>query len=770
MAQANRTVYHLRNTISLLNVAVLFAFLLTIRITIAWDQTPNNPTPYYLTNASSLRLSPDTTIIDTARLNDRIYVMTGQNGSSVVRLHRHILGTTEWSSFSTDLSDSSWAFDTRRVWSSASFLISPSGTAYIVYLYLVKLVVQTYLLVDSRFGSSSQVTAPKDIFDLTRMIPNPHLIMEWADNSMILVGVHSIGSSDGVSASYFVGRFLPWLDGVALSGSFSRQGRITSIEFSCSTTAACSPSKVRLFLPNFSVQFLNWNGAQYSLSAQSDPVLELLSEVSVKCYNRYYNTTFILHPHVLDDGSVEPYIQKLAYENNEFEVVQNDARPLLSFQYHRNQMDLKCRDDSIYVAIVTTSSLVTGQRPWDGKLNDNVKGKADIAIFKASQSNSLTNLEFVILSTPGNDNVSRIEVDPDFTIHTVGITEGDIRNPNNAALNPVSLFVASFRHFSVSSVDIPRSTGEIEIQPGEEIMISFSSLPPRANNTFTVTMTVNWRNCTDIRWVGSQLLGRAPSGAGRDVPLMIRFLDFPYIPSVKTQVSYRKPVILEVVTLFDGLDVRAKLRFLVLNVGDTEFRELKVRVGVQDCTNMTLSGSASYSDGTIFTCLWEFGKPGLHPIGLTVSNNPANTNLKVRVTPQAHNISFNAAEGQEAMVTLNCTARNTSENEFQFRIKQIPHSGPGLLLKFESSQPFDRGNDVEVSSSSGKLRFKATNHGKAEFEYYCVHTPSGESSNVAKVNIFVRPTIQDCRNTIFISGNIALDRRDPQENKELDQS
>ncbi|KAI9138578.1 hypothetical protein BKA69DRAFT_764173 [Paraphysoderma sedebokerense] len=180
------------------------------------------------------------------------------------------------------------------------------------------------------------------------------------------------------------------------------------------------------------------------------------------------------------------------------------------------QMDIYCHAGDSYSARIINSSIITSDSEWRGRMNAHSKGKSEIVIYAIStiDTDYLEN-KVLILSTAGNDNVSRIYVD-DSQFHVVGYTEGDIADPTVTSFSN-KLFFAGFSTFDIVSVYSPGAVGNsfpFEILPGRDLAIRFSSLPANRMATFVPVITIMDVPCTNVRWIGEELFALAPPVLG----------------------------------------------------------------------------------------------------------------------------------------------------------------------------------------------------------------------------------------------------------------
>ncbi|KAI9137446.1 hypothetical protein BKA69DRAFT_895761 [Paraphysoderma sedebokerense] len=393
-------------------------------------------------------------------------------------------------------------------------------------------------------------------------------------------------------------------------------------------------------------------------------------------------------------------------------------------------MALHCHNDKVITALVTTTSLIRGESEWINQMNSRTKGKSDIFLY-TKRFSALE--EIIVLSTPGNDNVSRIYFD-DTQLHIVGLTEGEIMNPNASFLSN-KLFFAGFPALNIISARSPEAaemSGPLEILPDRDFAIQFSSLPVNRGAMSPVIVKINDVPCGNVRWMGEEIYALAPPGLSIDFSLSVEFNSYPYQPKVVKTVSLKRPSIINVVPNVTDFAPFTTVQFTVSYMGQTEFNDMAILIGNQRC---------------------EVQTAGVVP-DFFVANN---FTLMYRQLPQ--NVSITIDEGQETPIVLNCSAYANIFNSFQYRIFEAPYFSIGRLL-FENKTELPIGNHINVEDNLGRLRFRSTSHGRVEFNYYCAYNGTFFSPILGTVVIDVRPVI-NCRNTVSTTGNFLLDQRMP---------
>ncbi|KAI9138581.1 hypothetical protein BKA69DRAFT_764208 [Paraphysoderma sedebokerense] len=293
---------------------VEFFVVLLICFTIGMHPTPELPTPWYLNTTASVNLLAGSTIIDTCALNNSdYYAITGVNGSSSVGLYRYKVGTNGWGGINTTLGAIGWAYDNERRWSTASLTVNPWTTIpYIAYVYSNYLVFQQYAQPDIIFNDSSNaaISATYTV-DLPRVVPNPHIVLHWADSSTLALGIHPYTApAAGIQANFIIGRFQVNTSSVLQQAIHGSNELVYSIEFECS---ACSADIARLSFSNGTMRYLMRTVDTYSWSSLLSPIFPAYAspELSHKCYDYPRNTTFLFFRAPPTGGNEQANFQKI---------------------------------------------------------------------------------------------------------------------------------------------------------------------------------------------------------------------------------------------------------------------------------------------------------------------------------------------------------------------------------------------------------------------------------------------------------------------------
>ncbi|KAI9138577.1 hypothetical protein BKA69DRAFT_764196 [Paraphysoderma sedebokerense] len=298
--------------------AILCCLALLITTGLAWNVVPIAPTPWYLNTSATANLLPGSTIIDTFSLrNEDYYVVTGINGSNTVGFYRYKLGSAGWVGVNTTLGAIGWAYDNQRIWSTATVTVNPWTTVpYIIYVYSNNLVFQQYPLSDTAFDSSSTTAVGiAHTINLPTVVPNPHIVLHWVDNSTLVLGIHPYTvPNSGIQPAFIIGRFQINATNITQQTIHNRNLLVYSIEFECKL---CSADNARLSFSDGTTRYLLRTGNTYSWSSPLSPLLQqyIHPELSHKCYNYTRNTTFLLFRAPLNKGINEAMFQKISDAN-----------------------------------------------------------------------------------------------------------------------------------------------------------------------------------------------------------------------------------------------------------------------------------------------------------------------------------------------------------------------------------------------------------------------------------------------------------------------
>ncbi|KAI9135986.1 hypothetical protein BKA69DRAFT_267914 [Paraphysoderma sedebokerense] len=446
------------------------------------------------------------------------------------------------------------------------------------------------------------------------------------------------------------------------------------------------------------MRYLGRSGTQYLWSSPISPFSAGYSspELSHKCYLQYETLQVFLAPRSRWNGGFQSISDTTPYID--YEYLSGPDMPALVSPY---QLDIHCHGGLAYTARVTTSALINQEPDWSGQMSSHTKGKTEIFIYGGTATNDFVERRVLVLSTPGNDNVSRIYVD-DNQFHIIGFTEGDIADTTVTSFSD-KLFFAGLIPFDIASVQSPDAEDNsypFEILPGRNFVIRFSSLPTAPMSVPNVRL--QGVSCTNVRWIGDQLFALAPSVIGLNRNLFVEFESTPHIPRISKIISSRRPFIVNMVPNVTDIDPFTNLRFTVLYMGWAELNATTIFIGSQKCEIQVAGIVPNYFNGTEFNCTIPFESIETKFVNFTSVGRTVNHNFTLTYRQMPQNISITIDEGQETPIILNCSALTTVFNKFEYRVLETPPTDYGRLL-FENKTTFPQGSNLDVGDSLGRM-------------------------------------------------------------------
>ncbi|KAI9135983.1 hypothetical protein BKA69DRAFT_1107127 [Paraphysoderma sedebokerense] len=498
---------------------------------------------------------------------------------------------------------------------------------------------------------------------------------------------------------------------------------------------------------------LKRNGNQYTWSSPLSTTFPAYvnPELSHKCYAQDRTYQMFIAPRSGWNGGFQRIIDTIPGRDSEY-LSGPDIPPLAS----PYQMDIHCHGNLVYTARTTTSISIEQETEWLGRMKSHGKGKTDIFIYGGFVGDLFSEQRVLVLSTPGNDNVSRIYVD-DNQFHIIGFTEGDIADNTITSLSD-KLFFAGFSSFdivSVFSTDAMAISYPFEIVPESDFVIRFSSIPTNRSATFAATITINAIPCTNVRWIGDALYAVSPPIINGNIS--VEFNQYSHIPRLSRMISSRRPSIVNMSPEVTDIAPFTTVRFTVLYMGLSELSGSTIFVGNQRCEIQIDGVVPDFFNGTVFNCSVPFESIGTKPVNFTTVDRTVFSNFTVTYRHIPQNISITIDEGQETPIILNCSAFSTLFNRFDYRVLKTPPNSYGLLL-FENKTEFPNGSNVDVGDTLGRMRFRSTSHGRVDFRYYCLDGNSPATPLFGTVVVDIRPVIR-CLNTVPTTGTFSLDDR-----------
>ncbi|KAI9143147.1 hypothetical protein BKA69DRAFT_154731 [Paraphysoderma sedebokerense] len=207
---------------------------------------------------------------------------------------------------------------------------------------------------------------------------------------------------------------------------------------------------------------------------------------------------------------------------------------------------------------------VDGQQTYAGftsALNSSFGlGSSEIVISQYNASYQLQSS--FILSTVRLDSLTRLLPVSGNKLMVVGMTEGDLSNPNlNSGTRKA--FVAHLQYFWITNL---QTASPNSVRGGENFLIGFSSLPSSVTLS-TPSVTLNGRSCTVRGWVGQNLNVTAPYGIGGPHELKVVFSYLPFTPSVTNRTLSYPPPVLQSINVTQGPAVGYPVQLTVDNLG-----------------------------------------------------------------------------------------------------------------------------------------------------------------------------------------------------------
>ncbi|KAI9136863.1 hypothetical protein BKA69DRAFT_78558 [Paraphysoderma sedebokerense] len=527
-----------------------FTTLLVVLFITIFNSYSKTANKYYLEKVSSVPFSQKRFIIDTLRNGSFIYTLTGTEGSNVVNLYRLGLNNNSIDFLNINVKPANWMFDSEGNWSAVAFTFHPNDSS----LYIVSFAQNNFAI--QKFGHSSLTfnnvtTLESPVIDQNHTFANslqyPNIKLGWISSNLeyyLLLALHPHKIPQNDNPFFSLAAFYDnctWHELLPNPQIINKM--VFSFEFECHK---CNTITFRLISTD-QISYLQYD--QGSLAFNEINIVTAPENRKVRGYpvlaKDIDGSTFILYQ--FSDSQVnEIVIQRISNTDQLGDPKRYlSLAPIYSI---RPDSAIQVSGDDVYVALVSQTELL---QVYNGsEWADGLRGMSDIVLMRMSRLD-LSMKDSLIMSTIGDDNSSRIDIESNGRIILTGITQGNLANPSTGPTLPAGkLFFANILPLAIKGVSTPLIStvpGEILIQPGVPILIEFDSLPSQA---FTSPPVVQFGSIpvAQVQWNATKLSIIPPCGLPLGTTdLFVNFSALPYSPiATKSNFNVIKPSIISV--------------------------------------------------------------------------------------------------------------------------------------------------------------------------------------------------------------------------------
>ncbi|KAI9137050.1 hypothetical protein BKA69DRAFT_64246 [Paraphysoderma sedebokerense] len=294
-------------------------------------------------------------------------------------------------------------------------------------------------------------------------------------------------------------------------------------------------------------------------------------------------------------------------------------------------MDLQISSDAVYCIFVSIQPLIFSRFLHQERRF----GGSEIVLIKIN----MTDFNYVAhagVSSIGDDNGYRLNLDSDGSVFIIGTTNADIASPwdeGYIAQNLTTVFVSRFQSFGILDFITPKSLSNASgyrIQEAKSFDVVLSQDITRFSNNPTVYLQRKgsaWVTLQPLLINGTTLRITAPEDGGIGLELVIS-MPFAHLPLlIDYSLSYDPPYIESVTPLNGPTSGNTQLQFRCLNMGSyLNFNDAEIKIGGKLCTSQI-------NVGEYFTCLAPPGVGVGKPIVVGLLGNEGKANVTFSYDP-----------------------------------------------------------------------------------------------------------------------------------------
>ncbi|KAI9136643.1 hypothetical protein BKA69DRAFT_112282 [Paraphysoderma sedebokerense] len=452
-------------------------------------------------------------------------------------------------------------------------------------------------------------------------------------------------------------------------------------------------------------------------------------------------------------NSTEVWLQKFSSQDNylNYTVLPVNVPPVSRFQ-----TSLSLSNGFVYTAVVIDSSILNLNHAY----NSGPK-KSDIYILRYNMIDFTLHSKLII-TTDGNDNISRIDAQNDGAIYAFGISAGNLFSGQWTSPTVFAARLAFIDILDVTLRDKFRNLTKIRQNDilNVRLSASVSDVKSKSDASAIPQVYVGGRLSEDVRWNDAGLDVVVPRGVGADLLMRVEFLYLTTLTTIHStsKVSYEEPRIDAIEPVSGPSTGGTRLIFRVQNIDDVD--SLQVFIGNSSCNYIVMHTSG-------FSCISPPGEVNTTvPITLQAGGQDANSTSQFTYFPPTDKMSIRIRENTEnTLINLTrCPDFVGQFEDLEFRITEVPDDNVGVFSQYEegnSSHVVLEKYNASLTDRGGSVWYspKQNFHGLFSFKYFCIDKQNtSRSVKESEVEISVFPDLI-CQNEILISDTIVLTRR-----------